>query len=348
VGHSSSYNNEDLSVEDQCTCYVASGPDPGYFSNYRFFGFRNLTAQSPDPHNLSSIFTTPAFYNSFAPQDCSVPSSVDTPVQLNNSISNIYVSHSNLSKFPPTTLNLRTLRLPTYQSAAELELTQKNLLHANIRIRARIDPDSAAGAVAGLFTYAEIYPASNSDTSDLTNPESDIEILTSDPKNTIRYSNQPDTRTVTVQDGNTTKNDTESVPGASTAVKPPNGKTWDAYLTHRLDWYPGISRFWIDNYLLLDKTYGVPRDPVGLILNMWSDSGEWSGNMSIGDSATLSVEYIEMAFNTSGLVSGPIGAREKRGFMGEVWRRFYAYVRGYGGHNRGCKVVCKIDGRLGS
>lgn len=33
---------------------------------------------------------------------------------------------------------------------------------------------------------------------------------------------------------------------------------------------------------------------------MWSDGGVWSGNMSVGDTAYMEIEWVEMAFNTSG------------------------------------------------
>jgi hypothetical protein len=318
-GHSNHLNKR-ANTGEKCTCYIASGPSPGYFTNYIFYDFRNLTSNRPDSKNISSALSAPTFANAFSPQDWSTPSSPsdDAPVAVNNSLSNIFVS----SPDPNTTLNLRTSRQPTYQSTAELELTQKNMLHASIRIRARIDPGSASGAVAGLFTYAEIYGPTEINFSH-GNFESDIEILTSDPTNTIRYSNQPDTKIVTYQDGNTTVNGTDSIPGASTAATLPAGKTWDAFLTHRLDWFNGISRFWVDDTLLLNKTYGVPIVPMGLILNMWSNGGGWSQNMTIGDSATMSVEYIEMTFNTSGPITGEGTSKGKRarGLVEKLLRR---------------------------
>jgi beta-glucanase (GH16 family) len=55
--------------------------------------------------------------------------------------------------------------------------SQKNMLYASTRIRARITGDS--GAVAGMFYYR-----------DGTN-ESDIEVLTRDKHSVIHYTNQP-------------------------------------------------------------------------------------------------------------------------------------------------------------
>jgi len=306
----------------------------------------NLTSDLPDPKNISSAHSAPHSRTPSPRKTGPTPSSPsdDAPVAVNNSLSNIFVS----SPDPNTTLNLRTSRQPTYQSTAELELTQKNMLHASIRIRARIDPGSASGAVAGLFTYAEVYSPTEINFSH-GNFESDIEILTSDPTNKIRYSNQPDTKIVTYQDGNTTVNGTDSIPGASTAATLPAGKTWDTFLTHRLDWFNGISRFWVDDTLLLNKTYGVPIVPMGLILNMWSNGGGWSQNMTIGDSAAMSVEYIEMIFNTSGPITGEGTSKGKRarGLVEKLLRRSPAESEELRWQKRNaatCKVPCNVDG----
>lgn len=41
----------------------------------------------------------------------------------------------------------------------------------------------------------------------------------------------------------------------------------------------------------------VPADESMVVVNMWSDGGSWSGNMSVGDEAELQVQWIEMVFN---------------------------------------------------
>lgn len=67
---------------------------------------------------------------------------------------------------------LRTTRLPHSQSTGEVENLQKNLMYASIRLRARVVGDP--GACAGMFTY---YDEDN---------ETDIEILTAEPKDRIQ------------------------------------------------------------------------------------------------------------------------------------------------------------------
>lgn len=84
-------------------------------------------------------------------------------------------------------------------------------------------------------------------------------------------------------------------------------------------------------------TYGVPKKPSSLTLNVWSDGGIWSGNMSVGDEAYLQVQWVEMVFNTSGPVTGPRGAtRGKRwlGLAGMLEKR----------KGKGCETVCTVDG----
>lgn len=158
---------------------------------------------------------------------------------------------------------------------------------------------AAPGAVLGFFTW-------ESDTQ-----ESDIEILTSDPITNIRFSNQPDYDSKT----------DSAVPGASTDTLLPNGAVWTDWHDYRLDWYDGVSRWYVDGNLVLEKTLNVPTKPSGLILNLWSDGGEWSGNMSVGAEVIAGFEWIEMAFNISGKLTGP----QKR-------------------HQSECNIGCNIDG----
>lgn len=159
----------------------------------------------------------------------------------------------------------------------------------------------APGAVLGFFTFE-----SNTQ-------ESDIEILTSDPITNIRFSNQPDYDAKT---GNT-------VPGASSDIVLPNGAVWTDWHDYRLDWYDGVSRWYVDGEFVLEKTLNVPTEPSGLVLNLWSDGGEWSGNMSVGSEVVAGFEWIEMAFNISGGINGPSKRHN---------------------HHQVCDVGCDIDG----
>jgi hypothetical protein len=143
---------------------------------------------------------------------------------------------------PKHTNRLKRLHLPNpphpppllilHLDRAELESEQKNLLHSSIRARLRVIPNGLSntsapstyfplsstapgantthpvdpGAVLGLFTYGNDAN------------ESDIEILTRDHLNRIRYMNQP------------SDNDIDS----TDAYLAP-GEAWTEWLNHRID-----------------------------------------------------------------------------------------------------------------
>lgn len=106
-----------------------------------------------------------------------------------------------------------------------------------------------------------------------------------------------------------------------------------------------MSRWFIDGKFVAGSTYSVPRKPSGLVLNMWSDGGVWSGNMSVGSSAELQIEWIQILFNTSGKRDGP-GGKKKGGkvkrwvyeLVDEGSRMFEKREANY------CTVICKVDG----
>lgn len=106
-----------------------------------------------------------------------------------------------------------------------------------------------------------------------------------------------------------------------------------------------MSRWFIDQKFVAASNYSVPRKPSGLVLNMWSDGGVWSGNMSVGSSVELQVEWIQILFNTSGKRDGP-GGKKKGGkvkrwvhdLVDEGTTLFQKRDAKY------CTVICKVDG----
>ena len=170
-----------------------------------------------------------------------------------------------------------------------------NFLHASFRVSARVSGSS--GAVAGIFTYAN------------DESESDIEILTRDNVTQIRATNQPSEDA----QGN-------AIRDAETQVTLPSnsgGGNWHDWNTYRLDWLPGKSEWFVNGVGVVNKTYGVPGLPSQFLLNTWGNGGPWSGNMTVGGTARMEVQWVEMVYN----VSGDAGGKE------------------------GCKVVCGIDAR---
>ncbi|KAF2430512.1 concanavalin A-like lectin/glucanase [Tothia fuscella] len=302
----------------ECICYtVDSEADKSYFSYHRFYDFRKYAKSSNENTTApplvdanqrfgqerisdQAVLNSSNWNNDWGVQDWGKKSSADAPVAMQNSPQNVYIGQDNTTNL--THLTLRTTRLPTFQSTSELENQQKNLLHATLRFRARVR--GASGAVAGLFTFYD------------DNNESDIEILTRDPPTTYRYTNQPATK----------KGD--DVPSASKS--PENLPAWDEWHTHRIDWLPRMSRWYIDDKFIVQNSYGVPRKPSGLILNMWSDGGVWSGDMKVGESAEMQIQWVQVVFNTSGKRDGPGG---KKG--GKTKRSL---------QEKGCSTVCRVDG----
>lgn len=161
--------------------------------------------------------------------------------------------------------------------------------YASIRLLARVRGN--AGAVAGIFTYYN-------DT-----VESDIEILTQDPTSSVEYSNQP-----TLDAGG------DVIPGSNfntsmaMAMAGDDGEKsrtttqhqqWTDWNVYRLDWLPGRSAWYVNGEMAASTKVNVPAadQSMMVVVNMWSDGGAWSGNMSVGDEAELQVQWIEMVFN---------------------------------------------------
>lgn len=51
---------------------------------------------------------------------------------------------------------------------------------------------------------------------------------------------------------------------------------------------------------MLEKTINVPTAPSALLLNLWSDGGNWSQDMSVGAQVVGAFQWIEMTYNVSG------------------------------------------------
>ena len=382
----------DLGSSGRCQCFVVSGPDPGYFQNYRFYDFRSIIPGDGWKDSPKSSQSTRDFSPEepqFAPIESPEPvpltggdwdsqawrreGSTLFPVPIQNSPRNVFISRDEAAGTEGATyLTMRTMRHQDFSSTAEIVTKTKNFLHCSVRIRLRLlsgngrpHPTSAdsvvyendassntplesedgssgedfpamqrrqpatpppPGAVAGIFTY-------HSFTS-----ETDIEILTSDPPNQVRYVNQPSYDPIA----------NVAIPGAATTV-PNLPIPWTEWSTHRLDWLPGMSRWYVNNMEQATKTYGVPHDPSVLVINLWSDGGVWSGNLTMGDAVHLGIEWIEIAYNTSNSAHGPVD----RNGRGEADKGYYYNTvpttqKGHGSDEKMtnanvCMVGCRID-----
>ncbi|KAH8696606.1 putative endo-1,3(4)-beta-glucanase [Talaromyces proteolyticus] len=325
-----------------CDCYTVSGPDPGFFQHHRFWDFRQVplnaaaarthdfhpAGQAPlmnfDPQSTPVLLKDTPFASEWAVQDWGRGGTPLFPVTIVNSDKNVYLTRHPAGGL--TFLAMRTTRFERYSSTAEIESRIQNFMHVSLRVRLRLlsngeqilspprDERSlhrrihtvsastsyssprlaqskqkrfmpSGGACVGIFTFF-------SRTS-----ESDIEILTSEPPTRAHYANQPDYDPVR----------NLIIPGSQVAVDAPI--PWTTWSTYRLDWLPSMSRWYVENQQQASMTYGIPVDPSRLLINLWSDGGLWSGNLTIGDSVHLGIEWIEVAYNQTGDVPRPCNVK---------------------------------------
>ncbi|KAK0387704.1 hypothetical protein NLU13_3949 [Sarocladium strictum] len=271
----------------ECDCYVTDGgPSPTYFKDYGFWDFRTLSQYSGSPPlidtfegNSQAGFTsdffssTSSFQNFWAPQNWND----DEEILRTNSFNNLYITPSSSSASRNATmLRMRTARGSDFQSTAAFQ--SKDMVdHASMRMLSRTH--GSAGACTSIFTY---LGAENM----LDVQEADIEILTKDPETRIRYTNQP------AHYGNGTL-----VHGAGHRVTLPDGKKWTEWLTHRMDWTPGLTTWFVDGREMRSQSFQAPVDPSRIVLNTWSDGGNWTGTMDQGGQAFQDIQWIEIAYN---------------------------------------------------
>ncbi|OJJ03149.1 hypothetical protein ASPVEDRAFT_133921 [Aspergillus versicolor CBS 583.65] len=316
-----------------CDCYLISGEDPGYFTNYKFWDFRNV--RLPHNHSASETNTNSPLANTILWESETLPLSespfntdwqtqswsrnktVDSIIPIVNSEFNAFFArHPNY--LDTTQLVLRTTRLANYSSTAEIESVNGNFFHCSIRVRMRL-----IGACAGIFTYRSAMC------------ESDLEFLTSDPPNTIHYANQPDY-------------DPEAdiiVPGASEVVTTVP-RPWSAWGTHRMDWFVNKTRWYADGELQADVSVSVPDRPSILAMNLWSDGGVWTGDMKVDESVYMGIEWIEIAYNTSTVGLSPIETNQRHRNRPSEWRKGGSHQKKQvsGGEAReSCERPCYLD-----
>ena len=109
----------------------------------------------------------------------------------------------------------------------------------------------------------------------------------------------------------------------------------------------------MDDELVLQKTVNVPQRPRGMVLNLWGDGGNWSGEMKVGDEVVLGVHWVQVVFNISGNTDGRPGvvAEEKEGTnlndarIGKGGSGGLEKRREKADHQEEkCKVACHVNG----
>ncbi|GKZ32737.1 hypothetical protein AbraIFM66950_002349 [Aspergillus brasiliensis] len=320
-------NPQETHPHANCDCYITSSfssnsnsnsdlAPPAYFTHYRFWDFRNtpLPQTAPEttqtnpsnPHDTSTLeiypLTKTLFSHDWRVQTWDREATDISPVPMKNTDGNVF-----LLKHPASTprdprssfLVLRTTRFRDHASTAEVEGLFGYIYHCSLRLRMRMMsrddivraaaastlPNSQSesgsqskiprGSCAGIFTYRSSIC------------ESDIEILTSEDSHTIHYANQPDYDPIS---------DT-LIPGASSIVN--LTKPWTSWTTHRLDWVADMSAWYADGQLQGKSNYSVPNRPSIVAMNLWSNGGNWSGDMNVGDSVFMGIEWIELVYNVT-------------------------------------------------
>jgi beta-glucanase (GH16 family) len=136
----------------------------------------------------------------------------------------------------------------------------------------------ASGAIAAFFTY-------HNDTA-----ESDIEIPTGGTSNELHCSNQP-----------TTDPDTDvPIQGSTYNVSMADHLPTSAWNNYRLDWVPERSAWYVNGAQSADTKVNVPNAESMIILNLWSNGGNFSGRMDEGEEAWFDIQWVELLFNTTG------------------------------------------------
>lgn len=302
---------------NNCDCFRTTGATVAYFTNHQFHDYRNVPQQyvSQPPVTVdiaddrdgpisSDFFTSSAWSQDWEVQtwnnaDSLNDSASDATTLMGYSRNNVYIgmichrssclhrltfleTNKEANTATATYLTLRTTKTVTFQSAGEIDSVATNYQYLSARYYARVV--GAPGACAGMFTW--YCPGLCRSPSATEVEEADIEILTRDPDNYVHFTNQPSES----PEGITYK---EATRNASVPV------SWDEWNEYRYDWVPGLSAWYINGQSVANISFHAPERPAQLILNMWSNGGSWTGNMSIGNAAYLQIQWIQIAYNTS-------------------------------------------------
>ncbi|EUC41592.1 glycoside hydrolase family 16 protein [Bipolaris oryzae ATCC 44560] len=282
-----------VAAED-CTVFSTNGSTAAMYDFYRFYDFRNLSESlignvdtvsdsgekqsiTVASHGQSNIIAASPWSAGWDVRHWLRPAAREDTIDMHYTPSSVSISKNNDgSKESSTYLTLHTTRLHNgTQLASELDFIEHNATYASIRMSARIR--GASGAIAGFFTY-------HNDTA-----ESDIEIPTGGTSNEIHYSNQP-----------TTDPDTAApIQDATFNVSTKDSQPTSIWNNYRLDWIRGRSAWYVNGKQTAETRVNVPDAESTIILNLWSNGGNFSGRMDIGNEAWFDIQWVELLFNTT-------------------------------------------------
>ncbi|KAI0964751.1 concanavalin A-like lectin/glucanase [Xylaria arbuscula] len=301
--HSVLADNYPLVADSKCNCYRTNTSTAHYFRNHKFFDFRSLSqyARVPAPIDTpdgnanaavtNTYFQSPDWTNTWDIQTWNNSATLggnsditgsDATLLMVNSPNNLYIQHNDDQRpMSNTYMVLRTIRHANFQSAAEIESLSQSFEYVSIRMLARTR--GQPGAITAMFTFR------NNETLAKVQ-ESDLEIRTNDPVQYIQYTNQPSWNA----DGD--------IPQATRNITMSGKLGWSDWQYHRMDWTPGATSWLVDGNVMTSIQFQAPKDPSQVIFNTWSDGGTWSGNMTVGSTAEMHVQWIEFVYNTTDTV----------------------------------------------
>lgn len=297
--------NYPLVTDSRCNCYRTNTTTANYFTHHRFFDFRDKSQHvrvppaiddpqgSADAPVTDSYFSDPAWTSVWSIQNwnnsalmngSSDVTGSDATVLMVNSPNNIYFDRNTDQRSSSQTyLVMRTMRHTNFQSAAEIESLSLGYRYISIRMYARTR--GAPGAITAMFTFREAPQLAQVQ-------EADLEVRTVDPKHSIQYTNQP------------SWNEDGDVPQATRNVSLPGRVDWSNWQYHRMDWTPGSTSWFVDGNLMSSIQFQAPRDASRIMFNSWSDGGTWSGNMTVGSSAEMQIQWIDIVYNSTDSTPG--------------------------------------------
>ncbi|KAF7528754.1 hypothetical protein G7054_g10067 [Neopestalotiopsis clavispora] len=271
-----------------CSAFATNGTAAAQYNYYRFYDFRNIPEDTWDsvknatsPNNASAAASTADMGWSLDWQrreGLLYAGEGQNLLPIDYQMDKAALRTLAADEADPgvtTALGLLSSRQYTdrHQSAG-IDFNEDSILYLSLRVRARVT--GAAGACTAFFTYAN-------DTQ-----EADIELLTRDEDHVVGFNTQPSIdihgNYINATHFNTTL---------------PNNATREQWIDYRMDWVEDAVVWYIDGVHMGNTTTNVPIEPSHLYITMWGNGGTWTENMTLGDSALLEIQWIEVAYNLS-------------------------------------------------
>ncbi|KAH6660637.1 concanavalin A-like lectin/glucanase domain-containing protein [Truncatella angustata] len=270
-----------------CSAFSTNGTAASQFSYYRFYDFRNIPSDTWDsvqnatsPNNETAGASTSDMSWSldwqrrdglrYAEND---PNNPLLPIDYQ--LSKVAMTNVTDDSDATTALSFLSSREnEASQQSSGIDFNEDSILYLSLRLKARVTGDP--GACAAFFTY-------ENDTQ-----EADMELLTRDDQDIVGFNTQP---SIDVH-GN-------YINATHFNMSLPNDLTREKWITYRMDWVSDQVVWYVDGVQMANTYTNVPVEPSHLYLTMWGNGGTWTRMMTLGDSALLEIQWIEVTYNLS-------------------------------------------------